>query len=190
VRRDRNAPDRGAAAVEFALILPVFLMLVFGLISAGIAYFHKIGLTNDVREAGRFGSTYVTSAGNPAATDASGVVSQVLQTAINDAGDSGDLRVTGTAGSYSLDPAAAANQVVCVAYISPTGAVTRQTSGSASLPSNPLSACYNDGLGSSAGYPRLQVYAQGFSRWNLLVVSSGPTVKYHSATVYRYERNP
>ena len=42
MNRLRSEPgERGAALVEFALILPVFMMLVLGMFSGGIAYNHK-----------------------------------------------------------------------------------------------------------------------------------------------------
>jgi Flp pilus assembly protein TadG len=49
--------DGGAAAVEFALLLPLFFMLVFGMISAGIALSRQISLTQAAREASRYGAT-------------------------------------------------------------------------------------------------------------------------------------
>ncbi|MCW2918972.1 MAG: TadE family protein [Actinomycetia bacterium] len=45
--------DRGAAAVEFALILPVLMLFVFGIIDFGRAYWAKITVTEAAREAVR-----------------------------------------------------------------------------------------------------------------------------------------
>lgn len=42
--------DRGAAAVEFALVLPFLLLLVCGLIDFGRAYNAKVTLTHSARE--------------------------------------------------------------------------------------------------------------------------------------------
>ncbi len=53
-RMARNAGrDRGAAAVEFALLLPVLLLLVFGLIDFGRALNAQITLTQAAREGAR-----------------------------------------------------------------------------------------------------------------------------------------
>ncbi len=42
--------QKGAAAVEFAIILPILIMLVFGIIEFGIAYNNWISLTHAARE--------------------------------------------------------------------------------------------------------------------------------------------
>lgn len=48
-RRD----DRGAAAVEFALIVPVLLLIVFGIINFGVLFSQQLTLNNGVREGAR-----------------------------------------------------------------------------------------------------------------------------------------
>lgn len=48
--RDR---ERGAAAVEFALVIPVLLLLVLGMLEFSRAYNVQISLTNAAREAAR-----------------------------------------------------------------------------------------------------------------------------------------
>ncbi|WP_461172049.1 pilus assembly protein [Arthrobacter sp. Z1-9] len=45
--------ERGAAAVEFALLVPILIMLVFGIMEFGRAYNVQISLTNAAREAAR-----------------------------------------------------------------------------------------------------------------------------------------
>ena len=47
---------KGQAVVEFALILPVFVLLVFGALEFGRAYYTLHLLTNAAREAARVGS--------------------------------------------------------------------------------------------------------------------------------------
>lgn len=51
----RNSLDdeRGAAAVELALLLPILLVLVFGIIEFGRGYNAKLTLTHAAREAAR-----------------------------------------------------------------------------------------------------------------------------------------
>ena len=48
--------QKGNAMVEFALILPVFLLLVFGMIFYSLALYDKIILTMAVREGARAGA--------------------------------------------------------------------------------------------------------------------------------------
>ncbi len=45
--------EKGASAVEFALILPILLMLIFALFQFGIAYNNYIALTHAAREGAR-----------------------------------------------------------------------------------------------------------------------------------------
>jgi Flp pilus assembly protein TadG len=45
--------DRGAAAVEFALIVPVLLILVFGIMEFSRLYNEQISLSNAARSAAR-----------------------------------------------------------------------------------------------------------------------------------------
>lgn len=50
--------DDGASAVEFALIFPIFMILVLGTIAAGTAFSRQINVTQAAREASRYGSTF------------------------------------------------------------------------------------------------------------------------------------
>lgn len=45
--------DRGAAAVEFALVLPLLLLIIFGIIDFGRAYNAQASLNSGVREGAR-----------------------------------------------------------------------------------------------------------------------------------------
>jgi hypothetical protein len=70
VRRPRA---RGQALVEFALILPIFLMLLFGLFDMGRAVYAWSTINNAAREAGRqliIDQTFVMSGGQPVYTHA------------------------------------------------------------------------------------------------------------------------
>ena len=51
--RAARSSERGAAALEFALVLPILLMLVFGIITFGRAYHAKVQLAGGVREGAR-----------------------------------------------------------------------------------------------------------------------------------------
>lgn len=51
--------SRGQALAEFALVLPILAILLFGTIQAGITFGSYNGLINSVREAARFGSVCI-----------------------------------------------------------------------------------------------------------------------------------
>jgi Flp pilus assembly protein TadG len=71
-----DSRDRGAAAVEFALLLPVLLLLVFGIIDFGRALNAQITLSEAAREGARLtalGQTNVVSRTQAAATGLSPV---------------------------------------------------------------------------------------------------------------------
>jgi Flp pilus assembly protein TadG len=48
--------ERGAAAVEFALVLPILIVIVFGIINFGIVLAQKASLAGAVRTGARYGS--------------------------------------------------------------------------------------------------------------------------------------
>jgi len=50
--------QKGSVLVEFALILPVFLMLLFGVVSFSLALYNKTVLTMATREGARAGAIY------------------------------------------------------------------------------------------------------------------------------------
>src|SRR5438270_7600182 len=55
LRRDWTCRrPRGQALVEFALILPLFLMVVFGILILGVGVFYQQQLSNAAREATRY----------------------------------------------------------------------------------------------------------------------------------------
>lgn len=63
-RRAGRAPARpsrlgeaGAAAVEFALVLPLVAMLLLGTVTVGMAYSNHLAISNAVREGARFGAS-------------------------------------------------------------------------------------------------------------------------------------
>lgn len=52
-RRRHNA-EEGAAAVEFALVVPILLLLIFGIINFGIVLAQQLSISNSARQAARF----------------------------------------------------------------------------------------------------------------------------------------
>ncbi|HEY8838486.1 MAG TPA: TadE family protein [Dehalococcoidia bacterium] len=67
------AESNGQAIIEFALLLPLFLLLLFGIIDFGRAYSASVTLTNAAREGARYGVIQPTNT--------SGIISRVHTTA-------------------------------------------------------------------------------------------------------------
>ena len=82
VRRHRRDAT-GAVAVEFALVVPILAMLLFGIVTAGLSYSQALGLTNAVREGARFGSSADASSA-VASQWADDVIQRVRQSQFDD----------------------------------------------------------------------------------------------------------
>ena len=81
-RHDSPERERGAALVEAAIVLPLLIVIVFGIIEFGLAWSNNVAIRQGVREAarqgavGNFGPTYST--GDPChLTGASGATSNM-----------------------------------------------------------------------------------------------------------------
>lgn len=63
--RSRRVRDhRGAAAVEFALIVPIVILLLIGTVTTAMVYSNHLAVTNAVREGARYGAAAdITSSG-------------------------------------------------------------------------------------------------------------------------------
>ena len=55
VRGRIRSAERGQALIEFTLILPVFLLILMGMLEFGSAYDHKTAMAYAVREGARVG---------------------------------------------------------------------------------------------------------------------------------------
>lgn len=74
---------RGAAAVEFAIVMPLLFLLMFGIIEWSLLMYNKAMITNASREGARAGIVFVWDPVNdvyapPTATDISNVVDGYL----------------------------------------------------------------------------------------------------------------
>src|SRR5688572_1422386 len=52
-RRQLGEPDRGASLVEFAIVLPLLVLLLFGIIEFGWAFAQNLEVKHIAREVGR-----------------------------------------------------------------------------------------------------------------------------------------
>jgi Flp pilus assembly protein TadG len=117
-RRGSVGADRGAAAVEFALLLPLLLLIVFGLIDFGRAINAQITLTQAAREGARalaLGQSTYQSRAQAAAIGLSGMT----VTALPDS-----LGVTGCpTGSAQTGDDAVVHVTYSFSFITPIGSI-------------------------------------------------------------------
>jgi Flp pilus assembly protein TadG len=114
-RPARRAPrDRGAAAVEFALLLPLLALLVFGIVDFGRGLNAQITLTQAAREGAR-----MAALGEPNANVVSGT--QGAATGLSP--------VSVTVTSCPADAGAGVNAIVQVSYtftfLTPVGSIAK-----------------------------------------------------------------
>lgn len=96
----RGRCEHGAVAVEFALIFPVLVMVVFGIIGFGVVLSQQVALGNAVRDGARFGSVGLYSDPTARATQTCGKVIELARDNANALGMSGaNVAVTVKRGS-------------------------------------------------------------------------------------------
>lgn len=66
-RGTKKSKELGAVAVEFALILPIFLALVLGIVEYGRAFSIQVSMAQGAREAARYTAIHYKEAGSTAA---------------------------------------------------------------------------------------------------------------------------
>jgi Flp pilus assembly protein TadG len=62
LNRKRGRGERGQGLVEFVLVLPIFLLLVFAIIDFGMGFHAWLTVTNSAREGARLGAVRGTQA--------------------------------------------------------------------------------------------------------------------------------
>ena len=157
-RRSRG-DSRGAALVELAFALPILVMLLVGMVSAGIAYNHQLALTHSAREAGRYSATLPV---NP------GTMDDWLEIVINQT----VADATGT-----LDPGVP-GRYICVAYVHPNGTAagdttTRRISNESGLQASQSGQqCYTTSDGRPDSERRVQIVVERESDYSVVFFSS------------------
>jgi Flp pilus assembly protein TadG len=169
-RPARMRGESGAALVEFALILPFFLMLVFGVLSAGQAYNNKLTVVNVAREGARYGAALPQSQCTPTSSCSGKTWAQAVQAVVAQRSD----------GSLSTSQ-------VCVALVagSPAAVVGGSSTASFTTSTDGSSPCYNDGL--TDGGTRVQVSATRSGDRITAVLFNIPVTESSSATA-RFEQ--
>jgi Flp pilus assembly pilin Flp len=154
--------ERGASLVEFALVLPFIMMVVLGLVSAGVGYNLKITLTHAAREAARYAAILPTDGDTE--TWLANVEARLLDNA------SGALDTGQPGATY------------CIAYVdgSSTGPETKHIDETGAINTG---WCSDDGRGDSEW--RVQIEVSRDTDFNALFFSQ--TISLGSSAVSRYE---
>jgi len=170
MRRGPGRGDDGVAVVEFALVLPVLMVLLLGMVSGATAWNQSQGLGQGSRVAARFASTLPLP-------EADEDIDDWLD-------DTADRAVAASEGTMD---AGVDGRAVCVALVDPAGGAADQTHSrrldAAGVRTTGTDACFDDGQGEVL--TRVQVVLErtgildiGFHRQHL---------ELRRQVVYRYE---
>ena len=91
ITRRTGKGEGGQSLVEFALVLPIFLLVLFAIVDFGMAFHAWITVTNSAREGGRLGAVHpaLDAPGSPC--DGYGSLDQCIEAKVRDtAGQLGD----------------------------------------------------------------------------------------------------
>ena len=155
LERPRRDQEEGAAAVEFALLLPIFVILAVGMMSAGILFFDNLTITQASRDAARYGSTLpiatTTAIPTPTGTESAAPSGVFVDDWLNQVHD---LAKTQSWGSAATDITTDANGqgYICVAYVRATpvpsvgmGTRSKWSGVPRSYPTASNAPCFDDG---------------------------------------------
>lgn len=130
--------ERGAVLVEFALVLPILMMLLLGMVSGASAWNQSQGLGQGGRVSARYASTLPLPATVNATTMATwlgGVADRAIAAGEGTMSDGVDGRA------------------LCVAYVDPAGSAPDQTYSlrvnAAGTRTSDVDVCFSDGQGAS-----------------------------------------
>jgi Flp pilus assembly protein TadG len=101
VARSGAKGERGAALVEFALVLPVLLVILLGILDFGLYYYNDLQLTHAARDAARYLSVGKVAEANDAIDKAS-LVSTTITSRSVDAGSTGNEATVTLTATYSF----------------------------------------------------------------------------------------
>jgi TadE-like protein len=163
--------------------MPIFIMLTFGTLSGGIAFWHHIELTQGARDAARLGATFPISTVTPAPAGEKTMgdwLHMVADVAANESGWGGVADVAPPdSGGF-----------ICVAYVAGQGDLlptTRSTVGTSRASDGlaPDDRCFVDDLTDS----RVQVLVRRDAELNAVLYSSDLELRTHSSIPYE-RRDP
>jgi Flp pilus assembly pilin Flp len=178
--------DEGAAAVEFALLFPIFMVLVIGMISAGFAFERWISVTQGAREAARYGATLPIKATDPSSPSTDLWLQMVSDSAI--AASDLDRSAAGASPLTNAVPGTS----VCAALVAPDNTdpapVAARRVGVTTNSAGAITRTYADatctGIATVSG-DYVQVRVSRPTDFNYLIAN--PTLQVQGKNVSRYE---
>jgi Flp pilus assembly protein TadG len=162
--------ERGAVLVEFAFVFPIIVMLLFGLLSGGLAWNQNLAVSQGVRVGARYGATLPTT--DYASMD--DYLDAVAQRVIDNA--------DGNLGSSTP------GRMLCVAYVHNNGGSnefdkTRSRTVTGTTVSRNSSPCFTDSQGPNE--KRVQAVAERTGTLETGFWSR--TITLHQQVTFRYE---
>jgi Flp pilus assembly protein TadG len=159
--------------VEFAFVFPIIVMLLFGLVSAGMAWNQNLALASGARAGGRYAATLRTQTAG--------------FTSIDDYLDAVAQRVVDS--SEGALATTVAGRVICVAYVHDSSSgdfdKTRSRTETGTTVTRADASCYSDNQGSNETH--IQISVQRSTRIETGLWSQ--TVTLQQKVVYRYEQS-
>ena len=161
--------ERGAALVEFALVVPILLAFLLAIVTGGLTIRQSVSLNNSARETARYGAVL------PVDGDMTTWLNTVADVAVSSA--TGDLSAT-TPG-----------QQICVAYVYPDGTdaddrTTRVVETAGTRTVDVGSTCLTDGRPTTER--RVQITVERSSFFDAFVFSTN--INLRGEAVARFER--
>lgn len=99
-----NRRESGAALVEMALVLPILLILIFGMIDFGLYFYNDLQLTQVARDAARYASVGNEAEASAAISNATLISTAITSQAIDVASTGQEASVVLTAAYSALTP--------------------------------------------------------------------------------------
>lgn len=178
--RRRACGDDGATLVEFAFVAPVFVAILLGMFTGGLAFNQKISVTNGVREGSRYGATLPVASSASCTGQTPGSMSCWLTKVA-------DITQHSSEGTLA---ASVSSSSICVAFVYPAGTAATDISGKlVRTPSGDVITtgsgvqCFSDDRSNSER--RVQVTGSRQGKIEYVFGTSTPTMS--STSVTRFE---
>jgi Flp pilus assembly protein TadG len=117
---------RGQATVEFAMVAPLYFLLVFGIIEFGRIFYVELTLQNAVRQAGRFAVTGDKTVSGVTTDRVDAIIMVAQQAAVGLANAPGDVQVSAinSSGTLTQDTAGGPGDTVMISITANMGIIT------------------------------------------------------------------